>query len=809
MLVGGALSLLLIAGLGAQLSNYAWREAQWEELRAALRAAVSATAHLLPRISQSAVQEQVRQRVAAFLEGQVEGLDMDSDDVTVAHDAGSRTTTITIGGDATYALDDIWGGGGGEGAATLPAQRVSVTLDTERYEVAIAADISFSMGLRFSTGESASTATRLDGLKAAVGVAADLMAQHNGENPGSMAIALVPFGSAVNVADTAGSGATEGKRRYARMLTGAEPGSTEAAATTGHWVDTFHHYGTGSGMGVLYQQQLPDFHSGGSDWNLRAQDTALDVSAQVPSLRTWTVDGEDFWNGCVMARWGAYWHADARPEGWDDADPAPDSWPAAGDVAAWTAASAPLAGEPLHLSDAPPAHGDPNTRFTAYSWPDARIGGSADGRLEAVLLATLEPGTSLPGSWHRDTFPRLVGFNNWGLTGNWTGDGATSCPGTPILPLTDSGQTLRTAGTALQRVPLYHGRGMTYLHLGPVWGLRTLSPLWRSVWNTSDTAGVARPLATCAEGETGTHCDSLLQKTILLITDGATDVSSTLLHGRVARARRDNDNAVLRGGRREGVCTLLDGQSNGTYSGNRDEDDPGDFNALFRTESNGRFGARAGAVVQAIEAVFDQADNRADHAAWRAVVGRLTPWQLFRGDGRTPGGDNVNDLLADTGNRFGLNGRVVHRGVCRMAGHFGPYGQIDDLVQVGGAPVAGVAPLSRDPEWPALPVAQPRKAALHTSVEARLNGWFLDACRIADARGVSIRAIYIGDNPGADAQDAASQRTRANIARLEQCVDAAGGRTGVQDVFVTPDQTELVRAFRRIFTISRNLRFLD
>ena len=787
MLVGGALSLLFIAGLGAQLSNYAWREAQWEELRAALRAAVSATAHLLPRITEDAVQEQIRQRVADFMEGQIEGLDMDPDDVTVAHDAGSRTTTITIGGDATYAMDDIWGGGEGEGAATLPAQRVSVTLDTDRYEIAIAADISNSMAFRFRAGDATS---RLDGLKAAVEAAANLMDQHNGENPGSMAIALVPFGSAVNVADTGGSGETQGKRRYARMLTGAEPGSSEATGTTGHWVDTFHHYGTGNGMGVLYQQQLPDFHSGGEDWNLRATDTALDVGTQVPSLGTWTVDGADFWNGCVMARWGAYWNADARPEGWDDDNPDPDAWPATSDVAAWTTASDPLTGEPLHLSDAPPAHGDPNTRFTAYSWPDARIGGSADGRLEAALFATLEPG-GLPDSWHREVLPRLVGFNDWSLTGIGTGNGATSCPEDPILPLTDNGQTLRTASTALRVVPLYHRRGMTYLHLGPVWGLRTLSPLWSSVWGTADTTGVARPLATCAAGETGTHCDSLLRKTILLITDGATTISPALLDGRVARAPRADSNAVFTGTNR-GVCTLLDGQSNGTYSRIRDQSNPATFNELVRTEA----GAYANRVLQGIEAVFDQADRD----AWSAVVGALTPWQLFRGDGRITGG-NVNDMLANSQNRFGLDGRVVHRNVCRMVSPFGPYGQIDDLVQVGGAPVEGVAPLARDAGWSSTEV--------RTRLEARLNGWFLDACRIADERGVSIRAIYIGNNPDADAQDAASQRNRTNIARLEQCVDAAGGRAGVQDVFVTPSQTELVRAFRRIFTINRNLRFLD
>ena len=801
MLVGGALSILLVAGLGAQLSNYAWREAQWEELRAALRAAISATAHLLPRITQSAVQGQVRQRIADFVEGQVEGLDVDPDDVTVAHDAGSRTTTITIGGNATWAVSDIWGGGGSEGAATLPAQSVSVVLDTERYEIAIAADVTSSMDRRFSVGATDPT-TKLDGLKAAVEVVATLMDEYNGQNPGAMAVALVPFGSAVNVAETGGSGETEGKRRYARMLTGAEPGSDGATATTGHWVDTFHHYGTGSGMGVLYQQELPDFYRGGSDWDLRATGTDLDVGTQVPSLATWTVDGEDFWQGCVMARWGAYWHAGARPDTWDADAPDAGAWPAAGDVAAWTTASAGLTGEPLHLSDAPPAHGDPNTRFTAYSWPDSRVGGSADGRLEALLFATLESAATFSSTTWQNRLPRLVGFNDWSLT-SFSGNGATLCPEDPILPLTDLGATLRAAGTALRAVPPYHGVGMTYLHLGPVWGLRTLSPLWRSVWNTSDAAEVARPLAACAAGESGTHCDSLLRKSILLITDGASTIGGALVPSRVAETTDDTRPARLHANTRSrGVCTLLAGESSGDYRGNRHESDPATFNDLFRTEADDRFGAHAGPVLDGIEALFDQADS-ADRGAWSRVVRRLTPWQLFRGDGRTTGAGNVNDLLADPQNRFGLDGRVVHRSVCRTADLFGPYGQIDDLVQVGGAPVEGVAPFARGPGWPATP------GELRTRLTARLNDWFLDACRIANARGVSVRAIYIGSNPDASDQSTSAQAARANVARLEQCVDAAGGVSGVQDVFVTPDEAALEAAFRDVFTVGRNLRFLD
>ena len=192
--------------------------------------------------------------------------------------------------------------------------------------------------------------------------------------------------------DTSLAGQTPGKERYVRLLTGADAGSAAARATSGHWVDTFHHYGTGTNMDSLAQRNLPaaSLANGAQDWEMNGTES-IDVSSQVPALGTWSVNDQDFWNGCVMARWGAYWDAVAQPAGWTATDAS--NWPAKSDAARWTSGGLALTGAPLHLSDEPPDSGKPSTRFTAYSWPDARISGTSDVRLHAVLAETLVPGT--------------------------------------------------------------------------------------------------------------------------------------------------------------------------------------------------------------------------------------------------------------------------------------------------------------------------------------------------------------------------------------------------------------------------------
>ena len=145
---------------------------------------------------------------------------------------------------------------------------------------------------------------------------------------------------------------------------------------------------------------------------------------------------------------------------------------------------------------------------------------------------------------------------------------------------------------------------------------------------------------------------------------------------------------------------------------------------------------------------------------------------------------------------------------------FGPYGRVDDRVLVGSsetlpatpvAPIADVAPFNLEGLTSAVAGdGTPGSGSfgdgdLHTTMAGRLDDWFVDSCRIAGVRRVRVNAIFIGDTDSAARQ----------IATLERCVDAAGGTPGRQDVFVTPDAQAIEDAFVELFTIRRNLRFLN
>ena len=308
-------------------------------------------------------------------------------------------------------------------------------------------------------------------------------------NPGIATVSLVPFSNVVNVADTSGTLQTDAKERYVRMLTGADYDAQTSRDTDGHWVDTFHSFGTGEDMGPLASRSLPDFLSA-TDWNLHQPGTE-DVTDQAPTVGTWNFEGEDFWNGCVMARWGAYWDPDARPVIGSPTDAG--NWPATKTVAGWEPGSTSIPDLPLHLSDAFPDKSDPDTRFTAYSWPDARIHGFADGDLNAVLHKTLDSSFN-----PADYGPYLpASENHWHLRTQDRG-GSLYCPQAFIVPLTDNLTTLQTANS-FDVVELHSATlwGQTFLHLGIVWGLRTLSPL-------GETCGRPRacPATTCRERRT-------------------------------------------------------------------------------------------------------------------------------------------------------------------------------------------------------------------------------------------------------------------------------------------------------------------
>ena len=325
MLIGGSIAMLAMAGAGSMLANYAWREAQEAEIEATLRAGVAAAAHLM-RGDLAAAEEQIKQRVADFMRGLLDDLTITSDDIFVQHDFATNRTTVTVAGNGLYAFKSLWAAGGTGAPESLNVQ-VIVEFDASQFEFALALDVSRSMGLT----PSGWSVTRLDALKDTIDTVAQTVDAVSTTNPGIVTLALVPYSNVVNVADTSGMSRTEAKERYVRMLTGAEYSTHASRDSEGHWVDTFHYYGTGADMGPLASRDLPDFLTV-TDWNLH-QPGVEDVSTQVPVLGRWDFEGSDFWNGCVMARWGAYWDPDARPIVWDPGDPG--NWPARKTVAGW------------------------------------------------------------------------------------------------------------------------------------------------------------------------------------------------------------------------------------------------------------------------------------------------------------------------------------------------------------------------------------------------------------------------------------------------------------------------------------------
>ena len=816
VLVGGAIVLLLMTGTGAMMTNYAWREAQWEELRAATRAAVSAAGPLLAGAG-GAADEQIKERIASFTTALLPGLTVAADDVVVSYDADTNTTTITVVGD--YDFQGIWGFGGGDADVESV---VRARLEAERYEVAMALDVSISMNQSLPDG-----VKKLAALQAAVTNVADTLETTSATTPGSVLVSVVPYSAAVNVADTCNpdpdTGAcraarSPGKERYVRMLAGVRDTMAKTLAdartardnnTGGHWVDTFHHYGAGTGLGALRRQYLPTDLLDDRDWNLRREDVAIDVSVQVPSLGTWTVDDADFWSGCVMARWGAYWNTAARSPGWTQ--DAASNWPAATSVGAWSSGGTGLAGTtPLYLSDAPPDASAPNTLFTAYSWPDARIRGRADEWMQETMIELLHPGVL-------DWTYRAVGDNDWSIADN---GGDVFCPRVPITPLTDDLALLRRVSDSLTATPAYVGGGGTYgatfMNLGITWGLRTLSPLWQDVWDVTDVRNVERPAVPCAPGEDPPGCDPELKKSILLLSDGASWVGGVAGSRLLASWNEDAN---------PGFSTESRCRTSGlsTYRSAGNASNPADFNGYFRSpevtadlvDADGRLNADGREAFA--DAFLSMAGTEPDTPTRRGSIlsalatadsgAAATPWQVFRGLD-----SDVVDVLVDSTHEFGFDGRPTLIGQrCRPTSTFSPFGRADDLVYVGDVgpdamtpprPIADVAPF----EVTSLPAAvvgdgSPGSFDQYGAAPAlsrRIDDWLLEACAVAGARRVRINVVFIGN----------STSTRA-IELLEDCVDAAGGDPDVDEVFVTPTSAALKDAFERIFTIRRNLRFLD
>ena len=810
MIIGGFLAMLLMATVGSLLVNHGWREAQQEEIRSALRAAVGASARLL-RGDVGAAEEDIKERVAGFMRGLLDRLTISKDDVSVVHDAATNRTTISIGGRATYAFANLWALGSG-GNPSRVEEEVTIEFTMSKFEFALALDVSRSMGNR----PSGWTVSRLDALKQAVGTVATTVEAISKTNPGAINLSVVPFANVVNVADTSGTQKTAAKERYVRMLAGADYSTQTARDSEGHWVDTFHAYGSGSDMGPLASRDLPDFLDP-ADWNLRQSGTE-DISDQAPDIAKWSFEGEDFWNGCVMARWGAYWDPDARPANWDPGDS--DNWPATTDVDGWEPGSTRLRDLPLHLSDAPPDANNPNTRFTAYSWPDARIHGFADERLSEVMQRTINPDAVRYSGG-------AVSDNHWNLRATDQG-GSLFCPEASIVPLTDDLDALQ----AVQRYNFVsltrsHRQGQTYLQLGIVWGLRTLSPLWRNVWKTQSAAGEDLPRTPCGPGGTTQGCSPLVSKAIVIVSDGANSAGNSQFGRSFASGPYPPGVSYTPGQAvtvnpevttSHGKCFSVATNRRSAIRSISHATDPATFKNSFDVQSDGTFTPAGVSRVldgfQALHPVLRSLDPVADQAIidpfrnrWRAALQDMTPWQLFRGhdrDSPTSGTDAI-DVLMDPDNDFGFTGRPVQNWhYCRPHTPFGAYGRVQDLVNVGdGPPVANVAPFSivqylapttRDGAgtvW---------DGTYQGDMNHRLDGWFLESCRIAGQRGVRIHAIYIGRK---------NQWTRRNIRLLEDCVDLGHmGNPSVDEVHVTPTAQELRDAIESIIAIRRNLRIL-
>ena len=802
MLVGGGLAMLVLASVGGMLTNYAWREAQEAEVQAALRAGVSASAHFM-RGDLAKSKDKIQERVAGVMRGLLDNLIIHKNDIVIEHDFSTNRTVVKVGGHATYIFRSLWAAGGTGDPESLREQ-VTVEFQASQFEFALALDLSVSM----NDTPTDWSVTKLQALKNAITTIGTTIDGLSTTNPGIAALALVPFSNVVNVSDTSGTEKTDAKERYVRMLTGADYDTQASRDTTGHWVDTFHSYGTGADMGALASRSLPDFLSA-TDWNLHQSGTE-DISTQRPEAGTWSFEGEDFWNGCVMARWGAYWDSAARPTEWDASNTS--NWPAKKTVAGWEPGSAGITDLPLHLSDAPPDASDPNTRFTAYSWPDGRINGLADGRLLEAMRTTLRDDYTPFGFYG-------MSENRWDLRPIDRG-GSLYCPEAPLVPLTDNLTALQAANDyKTTRLHSKGGYGQTFLHLGIVWGLRTLSPLWRDVWNTR-VSGHDVPRTPCSDGATTKEgCSSFVEKAIVIVSDGTNEI------GRPGRGR------IFGGSTLGSVITsnpeLYSWCPESFTTANAFEealsfDDPSSFAGKFDVDENGLFTADGLSAVldgfQATHPTTSALDPNTPagqllinvyRSAWGNAIKAMTPWQLYWGyDKDSPTKEtDATDVLVKSSNLFSFSGRPVRNGLaCRPATAFSAYGRPEDLVRVGDAlPVSGVAPFSVSSwDWTSL------TADLEDPLEARLNDWFLEACDIAGQRGVRIHAIYIGDDPEDDDKSNQANIARAAISLFEECVDRGyGGKADVDEVHVAPTSQALTDAIEGIMDIRRTLRFLD
>ena len=340
--------------------------------------------------------------------------------------------------------------------------------------------------------------SKLTALKNAMHGVFQVVDQAAANDPGSIMVSLVPFAVGVNAADTCnpdpGTGAcraarSEGKLRYVRMLAG--PAETRLRpccrrpgrrAATG-WTPSIT-TGRVRTWGPLQEQTLPANLLNNQDWNLRRTNVQIDVSAQAPNLDTgagngiWVVDDEDFWNGCLMARWGAYWDTAARPAGWtaDDGDnwPPPRRWRRGRRRRRRSEATRRCTCRTRRPTRATRTPGSRPTRGRTRGSGRRRTTGC-----RGVMYELLGDAGGIHGSTLRSA---SQGDNDWSVTSDRDRGGAGMCPPNAITPLTGNTAVLRAAIDDLATAKEHGTRGGffgTYMHPGVVWALRTVSPLWR------------------------------------------------------------------------------------------------------------------------------------------------------------------------------------------------------------------------------------------------------------------------------------------------------------------------------------------
>ena len=846
MFITGTFALVVMTVAGTLMVHYAWREAELAEIRLAARAAVAAAGMGLMDLDPDAV-EAHKERIAAFVSGLVAGLFTEAGDIDITYDG--TTTGVVIGG----LLD-------ADGDPEPVEAVVNVRLGTDVHEVALALDISGSMGQKMSDG-----VRKIDALRDAVLAVEAIMDEKAMDTPGALMISVVPFAYGVNVADTCDADPvtgqcrgwrTPGKERYLRLLEGTIPGEAVADVIArgrarrdneagGHWVDMYFQYGAGLDMGVLRHQYLPDGVLDGLDWDLRRENVPLDVSTLVPPLGVWEVNDEDFWNGCVMARWGAFWHDSVRPPGWDPADPG--YFPVAAKVDAWYHGGPGLPPDtPLHLGDAPPDPNDPHSLFTAFSYPDARIAGTADHTLESAAWALTNSLDASQYDEYDKTYPArnpAMLDNHWGKRGL---RGRVTCPDMAIIPLTDDLTVVRDAAARLDvfptwsSLPTYTGERHVRRHHGAP--RRGLGP-------AHAVAAVARRVGRPGRADERPPGGTLRVGGRESRLHPGADQDHPARHRRRSGYGQHRDveaaqQTVLGHRRRSGGMALPYLRwTRGERHSTRQADnvywdtlyvDGGTYNNYFepphtdvdlsQNSYSGGVLVHSGFNQVALERIAESLifssrertsnrlpDTPAQLDATTAALHTLArcgpvrcrypnPTTFFRRlDPRY-----VDGLMAVAGD-LGLDGRPTQPfHFCRPQSHFTTYGRLADVVYVGEPanpnklpydPVEGAAPFDISHLLP--PEAPPQGAAWHLDLDdlrqtmhGLFQDWLLSACATAGQRGVDVKVIFFGTKGKA--------ANTAYIALLEQCVDSAGGSPLLADVLVAPTRTELIAAFESV-----------